>query len=307
MKWYYAEAGQQVGPVDDAQFRQLVIEGKIRAETLVWREGMADWLPYRVVYEQFQGGAAASGSAASGLAAIYATGAPQAADPDALVAEVLARDYQIDIGSCISRGWELVKKNFGLTVGATFLVMLCVQIGGFIPILGVFIALVLQGPLTGGLYVLFLKLIRGQPASLEDAFSGFKRFWPLAGTFLLMALLLYAWFIPGALLMILGEPGGPLFKLGIALLIVGMLGLIWLAVGFMFAIPLAADLHLRPWKALTTSFKVVKVHWFSVFALVFVAGLLSALGLIACIIGVFVTLPIFYAAILYAYEDIFRR
>jgi len=37
----------------------------------------------------------------------------------------------------------------------------------------------------------------------------------------------------------------------------------------------------------------------------FVAGLLSALGLLACIVGIFVTLPIFYAATLHAYEDIF--
>lgn len=46
MNWYYAEAGQQVGPVDQAQFDGLVRSGTIQAETLVWNETMEDWRPY---------------------------------------------------------------------------------------------------------------------------------------------------------------------------------------------------------------------------------------------------------------------
>jgi uncharacterized RDD family membrane protein YckC len=49
MAWYYAESGQQAGPVDDGQFEQLVQAGKILPETLVWREGMANWQPYNQV------------------------------------------------------------------------------------------------------------------------------------------------------------------------------------------------------------------------------------------------------------------
>ena len=43
MKWYYAETGQQRGPVEEEEFRQLITAGTIRPNTLVWREGMADW------------------------------------------------------------------------------------------------------------------------------------------------------------------------------------------------------------------------------------------------------------------------
>ncbi len=43
MKWYYAEAGQQRGPVEEEMFRQLIAARTIRPDTLVWREGMADW------------------------------------------------------------------------------------------------------------------------------------------------------------------------------------------------------------------------------------------------------------------------
>ncbi len=47
MNWYYVDAGQQAGPVDDAQLADLARRGKIQAETLVWREGMSNWQPCR--------------------------------------------------------------------------------------------------------------------------------------------------------------------------------------------------------------------------------------------------------------------
>src|SRR5579859_7200878 len=41
--WFYAERGQQQGPFPEAQFRDLVARGVIRADTLIWTEGMAGW------------------------------------------------------------------------------------------------------------------------------------------------------------------------------------------------------------------------------------------------------------------------
>ncbi|HEY1789293.1 MAG TPA: RDD family protein [Verrucomicrobiae bacterium] len=49
MNWYYVEQGKQTGPANDEQFKALVQTGKISADTLVWREGMADWVPYSQV------------------------------------------------------------------------------------------------------------------------------------------------------------------------------------------------------------------------------------------------------------------
>jgi uncharacterized RDD family membrane protein YckC len=49
MPWYYAEDAAQQGPVADEQFADLVRLGKVRADTLVWREGMANWQPYSTV------------------------------------------------------------------------------------------------------------------------------------------------------------------------------------------------------------------------------------------------------------------
>jgi uncharacterized RDD family membrane protein YckC len=49
MKWYYADAGRQVGPVEDAQLDELARSGAVRDDTLVWREGMANWQPHSAV------------------------------------------------------------------------------------------------------------------------------------------------------------------------------------------------------------------------------------------------------------------
>ena len=41
--WFYAANGQQQGPFGDPQFRDLIANGTVRADTLVWTEGMAGW------------------------------------------------------------------------------------------------------------------------------------------------------------------------------------------------------------------------------------------------------------------------
>src|SRR5690348_4631011 len=42
---YYNLNGQQQGPVSEDQLRQMVANGTLAPETLVWRQGMADWQP----------------------------------------------------------------------------------------------------------------------------------------------------------------------------------------------------------------------------------------------------------------------
>jgi hypothetical protein len=43
--WYYTLNNQQVGPVEEAEIKKLVEAGKITHGTLVWTNGMANWLP----------------------------------------------------------------------------------------------------------------------------------------------------------------------------------------------------------------------------------------------------------------------
>src|SRR5579862_7759696 len=49
MSWFYADAGRQAGPVDEAALDDLVRRGVVRDDTLVWKEGMAAWQPHASV------------------------------------------------------------------------------------------------------------------------------------------------------------------------------------------------------------------------------------------------------------------
>jgi len=60
--WYYLEEDQQRGPVMDADLEALRRDGKINSETLVWREGMANWQPFREVQPAAGGQTSAVGA-----------------------------------------------------------------------------------------------------------------------------------------------------------------------------------------------------------------------------------------------------
>lgn len=42
-KWFYARDNQRHGPVTESDLRQLIVEGTVREDTLVWCQGMTDW------------------------------------------------------------------------------------------------------------------------------------------------------------------------------------------------------------------------------------------------------------------------
>jgi uncharacterized RDD family membrane protein YckC len=90
MNWYYAIQGQQTGPVDEAQLDALRNSGQIEAETLVWREGMANWQPYREARAS-----AVPGAPAGGIAGVGAATTTAAATAEVVCAEC-GRVFPID-------------------------------------------------------------------------------------------------------------------------------------------------------------------------------------------------------------------
>jgi len=70
-------------------------------------------------------------------------------------------------------------------------------------------------------------------------------------------------------------------------------------------VPLVMDQRLDFWSAMELSRKVVTRHWWKLFGFTIVLALLSMGGLLACGVGIFVTVPVAIAALMYAYEDIF--
>jgi len=266
---------REYGPITSDQLRQWIREGRANAQTKVLPEGATDW---RTLSELLEFADVLAG-AAPGPGVPPVVGA---VDPEALAAEILARGYNVDIGNCIGRGWNLVKKDFWLLVGASFFVFLIMGGVGIVPIAGAIAGFIIDGALLGGLYLLFLKRIRGQPATTGEIFSGFS----LAFVQLMLAQIVVALLsCLGFLLCIL--PG------------------IYLMVAWLFTLPLVIDKKLDFWPAMELSRKVVTQHWWSMFGLLIVSGLINIVGVLACLVGVFVTVPIGLAALMYAYEDIF--
>jgi predicted Ser/Thr protein kinase len=196
---------------------------------------------------------------------------------DLLVQQVLSREFVLNVGSCLERGWALVKSDFWPIVGVTALILLLVQAAT-----STAIGIVAGGPLMGGLWLYFLKRVRGEHAGVETGFVGFQLAFP---QLFLVGLLSVGLTVLGFLCLIL--PG------------------IYLSVAWMFAFLLVVDQGMKFWPAMELSRKVVTRHFWPFFGFWLVLLLMNLGGALLCGIGLFLTLPITFAATAYAYQDIF--
>lgn len=265
--------GKEYGPVAVEQIRAWLQEGRLTADTRVCREGTIDWRPLREFPEL-----------AAGLAVPQLPAPPPAFSSEGaerLAQEIIARDYTLDIGSCISRGWNLVMANFWPAVGITFVGYLLLGAAGSVPFATLFLSYIIMG----GLDWYFLKLVRGQRAEIGDLFSGFN----LA-------------FVPLMLFSIVGQ-----LLVGVGLVLCILPGIYLIVAWLFFTALLILDKRLDFWAAMEVSRKVVSHHWWAFFGFLLVQVLLTVLGVLCCVIGLFIVLPVITAASVYAYEDIFNR
>ena len=348
MSWYYAENNERRGPIEDDAFQALVAAGTVRPETLVWRDGLTEWVPY----SQAAGAAAAVPTDSSARACshcgrlfpademivlsgrsicagckplvvqqmIEGTGSGGGGggsgpiDPEQFLADLRARGgYQISVGSVLSRAWATVGANFWPCVGVTLLVYLAMMVSQQIPCIGFFASFVVTGPLFGGLYLYFLKQLRGQPAVVGDAFSGFNKphFGRLALTSTVVTL------ITIAVMAVLIGPGVALNWSAIQAksstppvgfivwCLVAVLPLMYLSVAWMFSYALVIDRGLEFWPAMQLSRKVVNMNLGGWFLFILVLGLISMAGVLALCVGIFVVLPVSMCSLMVIYEDIF--
>jgi len=228
---------KEYGPETAEQIRQWIAEGRANGQTLAKAEGSAEWKPLSAHLE-FAGLFPKSPpniSAYPGAAGVSRVSTEQ----------ILAGETDLDVPGCLGQAWSLLTSNFGLLFGATALIWLISFAIRFIP----FVSLFLHGVLFGGLYTLYLKRIRGQSASVADAFSGFgQHFLQLLLAGLVSSILTFIGAACCALL-----PG------------------IYLAIAWIFCIALAADKRLEFWSAMELSRQVVTRVWFKVLGLVLVA------------------------------------
>ncbi len=242
---------QEYGPAVADEIRRWIREGRLNARSLAKAEGATEWKPLGDYPEFSAELEAQAGTTTPG------TLVPPPMHAEAWTAEVLAREPQVRVGECLSRSWHLMTRHFGLLLGActlVWLVSVAPVVLGFIPvvqILGSLVGLVyavLVGVFYGGLYLVFLKTIRGERTSPGEALSGFN--------------------IAFGQLLLAGFLSWLLAKVGFCFCI---LPGIYLSVAWVFSVPLVADKRLEFWVAMELSRKVVTKVWFEMLALILVA------------------------------------
>lgn len=314
LMWYYAENNQQRGPVSAAEFEGLVQAGTITDETLVWREGMANWQAWREVKP-----AAGAAPIPSGTPAPFATRA-RTGGSGATEEEVRARDYEHDIGGYVGQAWELVKGDFGGVIGAVALVGLCLFAVNMIPYLSIITAIIFTGPLYGGLFAFFLRKARRQDAGVGDAFCGFgPQFGQLIAGNIIPGLLAALAFIPAGILFAIAVASGAfahkngaaevassgIVMVAIGAAVVGFCVAVYLQTCWVFTLWMVIDKKLTFWPAMQLSREVVGKHWWQTFLLGLVASLIGLAGILLCGIGLLVSAPVAIAMYAYAYEKLF--
>lgn len=60
--WYYAQFGQQIGPVSQSTLQSLLSSGQLAQDSLVWCQGMTEWQPAHTVPQLMQAGTGFSSS-----------------------------------------------------------------------------------------------------------------------------------------------------------------------------------------------------------------------------------------------------
>ena len=225
--------------------------------------------------------------------------------------EIPFRRNAVEPVSCLKGGWELIRSQYWLFVGMT---LVGVLIGGAVPI-------VLMGPMMCGLNLAFLKTRRGEPIEFGTLFKGFDYFGQALIAALLHSIPIIVIVVPAYILFYVfmfvsmaaaGSGGDP--NPGAIFGVMAMFGLFWLVVvaliiiisiGFLFVYPLIVDRKLSAVDAIKLSFRAALANFWRLLGMVILTSLMNVVGVLACYVGAFLVMPIGYAAIAKAYEQVF--
>ena len=330
--------GKEYGPVTDADVRQWIAEGRLNALSQAKGEGDAEFRPLA----QFPEFADAFRPATIGSLASPAAGASAElndGDYDLDIGHCVSRGWSV-----FKENLGILLGAFVLYMVLTFVASIAVgavlgALPGMMSGVGLVVRSVVQplllalvvGPLSGGYYILSLKALRGERPGIEDLFAGFQR--AFAGLFLGSAViqLIASLCILPVTIMTSARLGPLLEKMQqhpssdptasmdqlremmniyqsiLPVLLACLIPILFVQVTLTFTLPLIADRGLSVGTALTTGARAVLRHWFHVFGLVVVVGLLGVAGVVACCVGALFTLPWGMLAMMVAYESIFLR
>jgi hypothetical protein len=219
---------------------------------------------------------------------------------------------------CMRGGWQLVRNDFWLFLGITFVGNLIAGLGPF----GI-----LLGPMMCGIYICLFRQESGRRVTFEKLFDGFHFFGQSIVPSLIMFGVIMLFFIPVYIVFFIGmlasvaatapAPGQtssappdptPLFAfLGLYMLLIAALVVFATLVQmfFLFAYPLIVDRGLSGWEATKLSFRSVMGNFGGVLGVVLLHLLMTFVGVMACYVGAIFVMPAYYGMVAVAYRQVF--
>jgi uncharacterized membrane protein len=214
---------------------------------------------------------------------------------------------------CIKAGFELIKSQYWLFVGITAVGII---IGAVVP-LGI-----VMGPMMCGIYLALFKTRRRQPIEFGMLFKGFDYFADALIATLIHVVPLIIILIPtyivfvglylGMFLTIIASEGDP--NLAAIVGFIASFMVLWLVVLvlivvvsilFTFTYPLIVDRRLSGLNAVKLSMRAGLANFWRLLGLLLLTALMNIVGAVFCYVGAFLALPIGFAAIAVAYEQVF--
>jgi uncharacterized membrane protein len=194
-----------------------------------------------------------------------------AAPPSAVTPVFLAPvGVKAEPGKWLGAGWQMVMADLGnfVLISLVFIVL-----NGLVPV-------ILQGPLVAGLHIYCFKRLMNRQAEFADLFKGFNFFVPALVASLVISLFVFC----GTLLCII--PG---------LVVAAM---------YKFTYMFIVDRRMDFWQAMQASHAVVKNDYFGFTMFLLLIALVDILGALCCIVGLLVSIPVTFAAITIAYQQL---
>ena len=294
--------GKTYGPVPPSEIERWIREGRADASTKVKREGESDWRELGTLEDFFP---------------------KNAALPPTLGRVAGPRNFSIQSGlgirSCLGLAWRAYRQDPWRITGVVVLTLLAQFLMNNIPVAGLVLAFLLNGPILGGLYFFCRQALHGSASGAGDVTGTIReRFLPCFLATTASNLLAFGPFLLGvipAVALAAGAEGMDWTKLaerpGLAAamalpLLGGFLAMLYLLILWSMAVPLAACSSMDFWDALKTSWHGVRANLLRYFGLLIVLAFLNLLGVLCLGIGLFVTIPLTLLATMAAYDHIFR-
>lgn len=193
--------------------------------------------------------------------------------------DLLSSSYNINIRKWFNSGWDIFKKNAGVSIAFAVVSVMFYLLTSYIPFAGMLIVC----PLAAGFIIVSLMCFNSKTPGFNNFFGGFRHFLPL-----------FVFTIVSTILIIIG-----LFLLVIP-------GL-YLSIAYIFAPCLIVDKNIDFWPAMEISRKKVNQNFLGILFFSIVLMLINMIGCIPFLLGLFITVPLSTYMITAAYRDIFME